>query len=329
MTAVIEPNVWLRFMEDEYLNSYIRNGGCSVKFAVTFDQQSVQCVREGLLHIGERLGYLVARVSANDTKIHMMDEIFFRAAEQLPWRALSRQVIRTLAAQAGYAWPSTLPETDEMPLAERLASANNIDPQMVLLELKKQIGQRVFKERKLAKDFRVGMTHLCLAELSGGQDGVLTARVLTDWLTGRNRTIGAVKPYQIFRKVDRATARYFFEAMIQWVRLAGHPGIILLMDSGRLMVPRDPQDRGFYYTKAAVLDAYEVLREFIDGAGRVSGYFMAVLPGAAFLEDHSRGLSAYEALKFRVFDEIRDRKLVNPMGSLVRIGSESGRQYAD
>jgi hypothetical protein len=87
---------------------------------------------------------------------------------------------------------------------------------------------------------------------------------------------------------------------------------------------RNLEDRGIYYTKAALLDSYEVLREFIDGADRVSGFLMVVLPGAAFLEDHSRGLSAYEALKFRVFDEIRDKRLVNPMGSLVRIASGLG-----
>lgn len=299
MTPVIQPDVWLRFIEDEYLRSYIRNGGCSVKFAVTFEEEAAQCVRKGIIHAGCRLGYLVASVSASDTKIQMMDEIFFRTAEQLSWRTLSHQVIRTLAVKAGYAWPGMLQESEEIALGDRLASANNIDPQMVLLELKKQVGQRVFRERKLAKDFRVAMTHLCLAELSGGQDGALTMRVLTDWLTGRNRTIGAVKPYQIFRKINRATARYFFESMVHWVRLAGQSGLILLMDSSRLLVPRDPQDRGLYYTKAAVLDAYEVLREFIDGAHRMSGYFMVVLPGAAFLEDHGRGLSAYEALTAR------------------------------
>jgi len=77
--------------------------------------------------------------------------------------------------------------------------------------------------------------------------------------------------------------------MVHWVRLAGRPGVLLLMDTERLMLLRDPQDRGLYYTKAAVLDAYEVLREFIDGADRVSGYFLVVLPSVAFLEDHSRG----------------------------------------
>lgn len=329
MTAFIQPDIWLRFIEDEYLNSYIKSGGCSVKFAVALDQHSARCIRDGLSQIGERMGYIVVKVSASDTKVHLMDEIFFRTAEQVSWSGLSRQVIRQLAAEAGYAWPNGSAERTDTPLSERIASENKVDPQMLVLDLKKQIGNRVFKERKLAKDFRVAMTHLCLAELSGGPDGALTAGVLTDWLTGRNKTVGAVKPYQIFRKINRATARYFFESMVHWVRMAGNSGILLLMDTARLMVPRDPQDGGLYYTKAAVLDSYEVLREFIDGADRIRGYFMVVLPDTAFLEDHSRGLSAYEALKFRVFDEIRDKRLVNPMGSLVRIASGKRRELAN
>lgn len=328
MSATIQPDAWLRFMEVEYLKTYIRNGGSSIKFTVAFDEQSARFVSDGLPEIGGRLGYLTVKVDAAETKIHMMDEIFFRAAEQLPWRNLSRQMIRKLAVQAGYAWPGGLTDDDETPLGEKIAFANGIDSPVVLIELKRLIDQHVFKECKLAKDFRVAMTHLCLTELSGGQDGGRTAQVLMDWLTGRNRTIGAVKPYQIYRKIHRATARYFFESMTYWVRMAGFAGIVLLMDIAQVMAPRDPQDSGIHYTKAAVLDAYEVLREFIDGAHRLSACFIAVLPGAAFLEDHVRGLSAYEALKFRVFDEIRDKRLANPMGALVRIDSGNGRLNA-
>jgi hypothetical protein len=328
MTAFILPDAWLRFIDKEYLQSYIHDGGCSVKFAVALDPQSDQLVRDGLRQAGERLGYVVAEVSASDTKIHLMDEVFFRTAEQLPWRGLSLQVIRGLATKAGYVWPDMVSDEDDAPFFEILAAQNNIDPQLLLLDLKKQIANFVYKDRKLAKDFRVAMTHLCLAELSGGPDGGLTTRVLTDWLTGRNRSVSVLKPYQIFRKIHRANARYFFESMVHWLRLAGNSGLLLLMDTSRMIQPRKPQDKSLYYTKAAVLDSYEVLREFIDGADRVTGYFMVVLPGAAFLEDDSRGLNAYEALKFRVFDEIRDKKLVNPMGSLVRIGSGREKRNA-
>jgi hypothetical protein len=232
-------------------------------------------------------------------------------------------VIAKLAAEAGYAW---IGEPGNVPLYQQLAEENNVEAQMLLLDLKKQIGNRVFKEQKLTKDFRVAMTHLCIAELSGGPDGATTINVLTEWLTGRNKTVSAVKPYQIFRKINRATARYFFESMVQWVRLAGCAGVLILVDAARLMVAKNPQDQTLYYTKAAVLDTYEVLRQFIDGADRLNGCLMVVVPDTRFLEDLSRGISAYEALKFRVFDEIRDAKLVNPMASLVRLArSAEGR----
>ena len=327
MTAHIQPDSWLQFMGQEYLETFIRDGGSSVKFAVALDEQANQYVSDGFSKIAIQRGYLVARVSASDTKVHMMEEVFFRTAEQLSWGDLSRQVIRALAETAGYRWPAGESAQSAPALYERLAAENNVDSQMLLLDLKRQIGDHVFKERNLAKDFRVAMTHLCLAQLSGGSDGEHTVKVLTDWLTGRNKTISAVMPYHIFRKIDRSTARYFFESMTHWIRCAGHAGLVLLMDTSRLLVPRDPQDRSLFYSKAAVLDAYELLRQFIDGADRVSSYLMIVMPSFAFLEDLSRGLSAYEALKFRVFDEIRDKVLVNPMASLVRIASNNGRQH--
>ena len=47
------------------------------------------------------------------------------------------------------------------------------------------------------------------------------------------------------------------------------------------------------------------------------------MPAPEFLDDSSggRGVGEYQALKFRVYDEIRDAKLVNPMSTLVRVSS--------
>ena len=168
-------------------------------------------------------------------------------------------------------------------------------------------------------DFRQAMTHLCIAELTGGPEGARTAGVLSDWLTGRNKAVSALKPYGIFRKVNRNTARYFLESLVRWVRLTAYPGLVVLVDAQRLSAARNPQGTGFYYTKAGVMDTYEVFRQFIDGADAMEGFFMAVVPGFGFLEDPVRGISAYEALKFRIFDEVRDRNLVNPMAALARI----------
>lgn len=148
-------------------------------------------------------------------------------------------------------------------------------------------------------------------------------QVLTDWLTGRNTAISAVKPYLIFNRINRASARHFFESLLRWIRFAGYTGILVVLDIARVTVARNPKDGQLYYTKAAVLDTYEVLRQFIDGTDRLNGCLIVVVPDVAFLDEDpfGRGIGVYPALKFRVFDEIRDRKLVNPMASLVRLSS--------
>src|ERR1022692_1664451 len=76
---------------------------------------------------------------------------------------------------------------------------------------------------------------------------------------------------------------------------------------------------GFYYSKAAVLDAYEVLRQFIDATDELRGVlFVAVMP-PELMTDEARGLPAYSALQLRVADEVRDRRRANPFAALVRL----------
>ncbi len=317
MTASLPPSEWLRFVESEYLSTFVRAGGSAIKFAVPLHEPLRAELLSGLAATADQSGYLVAGVNAAETKVHMIDELFFRTAEQIPWRGLCRRIIAQTAVDSGYAWI----ETGEGPLHRDLAERNGADPQMLLLDLKKALWSNLAKQSNLTRDFRAAITHLCIAELAGGADGATATKALTDWLSGRNRAASAVKPFHIFRKINRANGRHFFESLANCVRFAGFPGLVLLLDAQRLALPRNPRDNALFYSKAALLDAYEVLRQFIDATGQLNGCLLAIVPDPAFLEDPARGISAYEALKFRVFDEVRDKRLVNPMASLARIGA--------
>ena len=58
---------------------------------------------------------------------------------------------------------------------------------------------------------------------------------------------------------------------------AGHGGLIVHIDYARLAEARRPPAEarsGFYYSKAAVLDAYEVLRQFIDATDELRGVLL-------------------------------------------------------
>ena len=320
-SPVTAPADWLNVIRQEYLETFVRDGGSAVKIAVPRDAQARDAAADGLVRSGQELGFLVVQVSAADTRVHMMDRLFFQIADQIPWRQLSRKVVAKLASDKKYATP----EDGDGSLLDRLVEANNLDAGFLLFELRPAIRDRVAKNRRLSRDFRMAMTQLCLAELSGGDDGERRIQAITEWLDGSNNRVSAVRHYGIFNRITRTNARYLFESTLHWLRFAGTPGLLLMLDTARLTVARNPRDGKQYYTKAALLDAYEVLRQFIDATDRLHGCLIVVVSDAEFLADdqspRSRGIGAYEALKFRVIDEVRDRRLANPMASLVRLSS--------
>ncbi len=320
MTPTIVPNRWLESIKREYLTSFIKEGGASVKFAVPIDESLRGELEEGLLAEGTSAGYIVAHVASADTRVQMMERVFFRIAEQVPWQELCRNVLFMLAQRNGY----TIPQAGTGTVASLLAASNSLDPDLVRMDARRWFTSAVFREPLFARDFRVAMTHLCEAELSGGPDGETTLEVLADWLTGRNTAIPAVTPYSIFTKINRSNARHLLESLLRWIRFAGYAGLLIILDTSRVTIARNPRDGLNYYRKDAMIDSYELLRQFIDGTDRMTACLLVVTPAAEFLdvEPLGRGMGAYDALRLRVFDEVRDGRLVNPMGTLVRLSRD-------
>jgi hypothetical protein len=98
--------------------------------------------------------------------------------------------------------------------------------------------------------------------------------------------------------------------------------LVLDLDLDRIAVSRRPpveQREGHYYSKAAVLDAYELLRQLIDSTDQLRGVFAAVTLPPDLVADDGRGLPAYSALHLRIIDEVRDRRRANPFAALVRL----------
>ena len=91
----------------------------------------------------------------------------------------------------------------------------------------------------------------------------------------------------------------------------------MLFDNSRVTVARNPRDGRRYYTKAMTMEHYELLREFVDSADRLSGALFVVVSNRRFLDDskRGRGYGIYEALQTRVMDDVRDRNRVNPVAS--------------
>jgi hypothetical protein len=95
--------------------------------------------------------------------------------------------------------------------------------------------------------------------------------------------------------------------------------LTLLLDIRPVVSDSPPEVASLRYTRSAVQDAYEVLRQFIDDTDELEHLLLVVGAGPGLIDNDRRGLNSYSALKMRTSDELRDRNRANPLGALVRL----------
>lgn len=319
MTNTLRLQEWLDTLSDEYLTQFVKAGGSSIKFAVPLGGVDAHGVAGGLAKVATGMDYIVAEVDASDTRVHMAHEIFFRVASQVPWKLMARRVILRLAREQNYSVDG-ISASAEPSLLNSISAANSTSVEFVIQELRPSLEGEIYANRRMAKDFRVAMTRLCLAETwDTGESPEGSA--IVDWLTGTNRRVSNVKRYSIYNAITRTNARHFFESLLYWTKFVGYSGVLAIIDDSRVTLRRNPRDGLRFYGRAMVMDHYELLREFIDGTDRLESFLMVVIADEEFLNDDrsGKGLGIYQALMGRIADEVRDRSQANPMSTLVRL----------
>jgi hypothetical protein len=316
---VISSEEYAGFLEREYLSGYVDTGGCAVKFAVA-DPSRAAALREQLAAAGTEAGYAVAVVDAATTRVHLMEQIFFEVSRQVDWDALAADALREAVVAAGYPPPGT-----EVPSVDALAAHHGADARELKRDVDLQLQQRVFRDYDMVQEFRIAMLRLCQAQFRTGQVSEAEHASVLEWLRGDLQQMAALKSLLIYRRIARHNARQMLFSLPHWLARNGRSGLLLVLDIQRLGVARRPpveERSGQYYTRLGLLDAYEVLRQLIDSTDELARCCVVVIASPELLTDEARGLDAYQALKFRIFDEVRDRRRDNPFSSLVRIGAE-------
>lgn len=319
MTNTIPIDEWMSVIRDEYLSTFVKDGGAVIKFAVAAEERR-PALLEMLKSRCEELDYVFATLDAATCRVHMPQDIFHRLSSQIDWPLLARRVILSLLGKMNYRVDGIDPSDESINVIDAIARAHDLESQSVLRELRPYLEKGVSKNPNLTKAFRVAMSHLCWNERETVEPSHYAGQPLVNWLTGVDTRIGNVRPFDIYTRIDRTTARYFIESTFHWVRYAGYAGTVILLDNARVTLARNPKDGLRYYTKAMTMDHYELLREFIDDVDRLSGALLVVATDYAFLDENSkRDWSIYRALQARVMDDVRDRNLINPIAALVRL----------
>lgn len=316
---MIPVDEYVSFLERDYLRGYVDGGGAALKFVVPPDDESATAFMERLTEVAQLARFGVARVDAADTRVHLLEQVFFAVARQVDWDGLATVATRGALEAAGYPAPAGGPVA-----LDGLASQYRVDQRELKRDVDRQLQLRVQRDYAMVQEFRTAMLRLCQAQLRSGQVADAEHAAVLDWLRGDLRQVSVLKSALIFRRIGRHNARHLLFSLAHWMAVNDRAGLAIALDVRRLGSARRPspeQRQGHYYTKSSLLDAYEVLRQLVDNTDEMANLIVVVVASPAFLSDTPRGLDAYQALKLRIFDEVRDLNRDNPLSSLVRLGA--------
>jgi transposase-like protein len=314
--GVMGCDAYVAFLGEQYLASYLSAGGGSVKLVVAGDAGVADRFERSLCAVADQQQCLTVNLSAETTRAHMIDQVFFAVARQVDWDRIAAAVVSI--AYDDIAVPAT---PGRLTVAE-VAADHDLDARELYRSVRRQLEHTLLLDTSLPRELRRALLRLAQAQLGSGDVHPDEARVVRDWLTGEPVGLRDLRAVMIYARIGRHNARSMLTSVGRLLLRAGHRGLVLHVDLARLAEARRPpvpERTGTYYTKANVLDAYELLRQLIDATDDLVGMLVVAVVPPDLVSDERRGLLSYAALHLRVADEVRDRRRANPFASLVRL----------
>ncbi len=323
-------DAYLDFLSKEYLAGYLRSGGAAVRFVVVGDEDVASRWHDGLAAVTAAEGYLRVAVDAAETKVHMIDQLYAAVARSVDWDALVRRTVAAAWGDIGMSPPSRDEAARGRPgvgpggglSVATVAAHHDMDVREAARSIRRRLEETLLRDTSLAREFRVAVLRLCQAELDTGDVTDEEQAAVRAWLLVQPVGLRALKSASLYGRVGRHNARAMLVSLAAWMQRTAGTGLVVDLDVTRLALARRPpveERTGTYYTKATILDAYEVLRQLVDMTDQLRGVLVAVALPPELVTDDARGLPAYSALQLRIVDEVRDRRRANPFAALVRL----------
>lgn len=313
-------NDWLSVLRQEYLRGFIKSGGAAVKFVVPQGPTEHEQVLKNLETACREDNYHYAAIDAAYTRVHMVDKLFHDIAKQISWDDLAYNFLCAMLLDSQYLVPA---DREDFNITQ-IAYLNGLDLGEMRAIINNRLREQLMRDYAMTQEFRTAMLKLCQAQLDPQDLGFGVTEAVKEWLRGELQLISALRSASIFQKVGRHNGRELLSSLAHWLKVTGRSGLVLTVDISQFLEYKKPgpESSALFYTSAAVVDGYEVLRQFIDSTDELTHCLIVVVAPPSFLTDEQRGVRKYDALYFRIWDEVHDRKRVNPLSSLVRIANQ-------
>ena len=306
---------WITRLRDEYLAEFLADGGSAVKVAVV-PPELRPAVAPAIAAAAN--GYAIAHLDAAETKIHLIHHLFQAVSRQMDWDGMAECWLRSRLADGGILVEPEQPLSD----METIARINGRPLPQLHGDINRIITNSLLTDYRMSKEFRTAMAMLCLSCVNPRNVSPTDAEVVRQWLTGERVNLTALKRMQIYQRIGRQNARLLLSSLAAWTRLAGYRGLVLTIDLTAVVENEVSALASIRYSRGAVLDTYEVLRQCIDEIDEMTNFLLVAITGYGLLDPDNprRNIDNYTALKMRIIDEVHDRRQANPLNVLVRLG---------
>lgn len=313
---------WTEAIDRFYLNDFIKSGGSAFKLLLTESAEQTGNVLGSLRSLAEKNGCLYMSVSAAETRIDRIDQVFFAIARQVDWESLITRDAINFLRERDY----ILPEGTELSDTETIAAANGLQQDELLRELRRATTQEIVKDRNMCKEFRTALAQLRKARFFPRAVTPSDTETISSWLQGDKVSASALRELRIYSKIGRHNARDMLRALSHWLGTSLGSGLVVGIDLSALLLvkPRGMADdlMTLRYSRAALLDAYEVLRQFIDETDEITHSLVCAVAPAEIETDEKRSVFTYYALQSRLFNEVHDTTRQNLLATMLRTENE-------
>lgn len=317
----LHPDDWVSVMGQD-LAEFVGAGGASVRLVVGDSPADVAYTRDAVARLADQFNLHFFDVDGGRTKLHYPNEILAAIAEQIDFSTAMTSFLFQALIESQFEVPS---DTSKFTVRE-VAELNGLAPRAVRKIVNDRIRSAIMRDRRLVRDVRYALFRLSQDVQAGWADhagGDVPSRWLTNQVTG----IRELRELGIVQKVTRHNARGLLRSLLTWLPTSQREGSVVFVDALRLGVLRNPHDGEEFYTRAALSDVYEVIREFIDETDDMRHVLLVFGMPREFLsvDPKGRGMGVYQALQFRVTG-FSESTMPNPLSNMVLLDTAAPRR---
>ncbi len=321
---------WLEVIDKYYLGDFIENGGSAFKLLLTRGNQGVPAVLDEIRALAECRGYVYVQVCAAQTRIDRIDQFFFAVVRQIDWSALIAADAISFLRSHDYEIPEGIEPGDTAGIAE----ANGCDQEDLLKEIRRATKQEITRDRRMCKEFRTAVSQLRSALFFPRNVTPSDAETLTGWMRGEKMSAAALRDLRIYSKIGHHNAREMLIALAHWLAKSLGVGLVIGLDLRALLQTRPtalpaeegsetPLQQELHYSRAALLDVYEVLRQFIDETDEITHCLVCAAAPSEIETDEKRSIFKDDALQSRLLSEVHDADRQNLLAAMIHLGDGS------